>query len=108
VSFDSHLWEFWKSAASSAISLFDDQVNQYYFITISSIIIKIIKYWIIDIVRVGSPSIDTIEKILLNISHRETFNLPKSLANKIAVDSERNLRRAILQLQNCKVLFLLR
>ena len=43
-----------------------------------------------------SPEISSIEKILINVSHRENFTLPRALATKIANDSERNLRKSLL------------
>lgn len=41
--------------------------------------------------------------LLQNVCKKEGLTLPTSLAEKIADKSERNLRRALLMLETCKV-----
>ncbi|XP_014278908.1 replication factor C subunit 3 [Halyomorpha halys] len=53
--------------------------------------------------RVPAPSIEQIKTILQQVSKKESLSLPQELADKIAVKSDRNLRRAILMLETCKV-----
>jgi len=53
--------------------------------------------------RVAAPGHDEIVQVLQNIATREGMsNLPAPLADKIAKQSGRNLRRAILSLEACK------
>ncbi|CAL8082071.1 unnamed protein product [Calicophoron daubneyi] len=47
-------------------------------------------------VRIPAPSIDQIANILKNTARREGLTMPTELANRIAVVSGRNLRRALL------------
>lgn len=54
-------------------------------------------------IRVPAPTHDDIIKVLNNICNKENLQLPIELAQKIAKKSERNLRRAILMLEACKV-----
>lgn len=54
-------------------------------------------------IRVPAPSHEDITKILNQISQKEGLQLPNELALSIAKKSERNLRRAILMLEACKV-----
>jgi replication factor C subunit 3/5 len=54
-------------------------------------------------VRVPAPTEPQISKILLNIAAKESLKVPESLALRIASESERNLRRAILMLEALKV-----
>lgn len=54
-------------------------------------------------IRVPAPSIEEICKVLLLISKKEGIQLPETLAYKIATKSERNLRRAILMCEACRV-----
>lgn len=54
-------------------------------------------------VRVSAPKVEEITQILHNTCKKEGLNLPKELATKIANKSERNLRRALLMLESCKV-----
>ncbi|XP_050416209.1 replication factor C subunit 3 [Patella vulgata] len=54
-------------------------------------------------VRVAAPSEDEICQILQNVCKKEGCNLPIELAKRIAVKSNRNLRRAILMCEACKV-----
>ncbi|XP_018015277.1 replication factor C subunit 3 [Hyalella azteca] len=55
------------------------------------------------VVRVPAPTNEQIVSILQNICKKESLNLPIQLAEKIAVKSRRNLRRAILMCEACKV-----
>ena len=54
-------------------------------------------------IRVAGPTISETEKILQSIAKKENLNLPPQLANNIAVQSERNLRRAVLMLEATRV-----
>ncbi|XP_015590067.1 replication factor C subunit 3 [Cephus cinctus] len=54
-------------------------------------------------IRVPSPTIPEITSILNSICKREGLNLPDKLATRVAEASGRNLRRAILMLEACKV-----
>lgn len=54
-------------------------------------------------IRVAAPSIDEITNILMHTCKREGLNLPSELANKIAIRSNRNLRRALLMCEACRV-----
>ncbi|CAH8516011.1 unnamed protein product [Schistosoma turkestanicum] len=47
-------------------------------------------------IRVSAPSVDEIVEILKNTARREGHSMPAELAKRIAVASERNLRRALL------------
>ena len=56
------------------------------------------------LVRVPSPTIGEITSVLQNICRKEgNLSLPDALAERIAVASDRNLRRAILSLEATKV-----
>ena len=54
-------------------------------------------------VRVPAPSEEDIEEVLQTVCAAERTNLPAEFAHKIAVASERNLRRALLMLEASKV-----
>jgi len=54
-------------------------------------------------VRVPAPTNEEIVNILQLICKKESLTLPSELANEIVNKSERNLRRAILSLEACKV-----
>jgi len=54
-------------------------------------------------IRVAAPTHPEIISILQNICKREGLTLPESFAGRLAIKSERNLRRAILMLEACKV-----
>nr|XP_054754582.1 replication factor C subunit 3-like [Lytechinus pictus] len=54
-------------------------------------------------VRVAAPSVAEITQILQNVCKKEGLNLPSELGKKIAEKSERNLRKAILSCEACKV-----
>lgn len=51
----------------------------------------------------GSPSVTEIAEILEHVAKKERVNLPGELAARIANDSSRNLRRAILMFEACRV-----
>lgn len=53
--------------------------------------------------RVAAPSYDEITQILQTICKKEGLTLPSELAKRIAEKSERNLRKAILSCEACKV-----
>ncbi|KAM7350601.1 replication factor C subunit RfC38 [Cochliomyia hominivorax] len=54
-------------------------------------------------IRVAAPTPAEMSFVLQNISKRENIALPLELAERIIDKSERNLRRAILMLEACKV-----
>lgn len=54
-------------------------------------------------IRVPAPPISDIKDILHSICRREGLTLPDELATRLAECSGRNLRRAILMLEACKV-----
>ena len=54
-------------------------------------------------VRVAAPSNEELCSVLSTVAKKEGLNLPNDLASRIAEKSNRNLRRAILMLQSCKV-----
>ena len=54
-------------------------------------------------IRVAAPNPQEMCNILQSISKRENIVLPSELAERIVDKSERNLRRAILMLEACKV-----
>ncbi|XP_037027282.1 replication factor C subunit 3 [Bradysia coprophila] len=54
-------------------------------------------------IRVAAPSIDEIVGILTATCKKESIALPHELAVRIANKSERNLRRALLMVEACKV-----
>ncbi|XP_046743005.1 replication factor C subunit 3 isoform X1 [Diprion similis] len=54
-------------------------------------------------IRIPAPKINEITTILESICKREGLTIPHELAIRIAEASERNLRRAILMLEACKV-----
>jgi len=54
-------------------------------------------------IRVAAPSEDEIAKILKTVASREEFHLPNSVAIKLAGESDRNLRKALLMLEAAKV-----
>ncbi|KAI8056000.1 activator 1 38 kDa subunit [Syncephalis plumigaleata] len=51
------------------------------------------------LVRVPAPSENEVSQVLQSIASKEQIHLPDVLANRIAVQSERNLRRAILMFE---------
>ncbi|PSC71036.1 Replication factor C subunit 3 [Micractinium conductrix] len=54
-------------------------------------------------IRVAAPSDEAIAAQLGTVAAREKVELPQALAQKIAEASERNLRRALLSLEACRV-----
>lgn len=54
-------------------------------------------------IRVPAPTKDEIISILHAVGKRECISVPDELASRIAEKSDRNLRRAILMLEACKV-----
>lgn len=55
------------------------------------------------LIRVGAPTHDEIKKVLNYIASKERFTLPDAAAQQIAVDSGRNLRRAVLMFEAARV-----
>ncbi|CAH0390085.1 unnamed protein product [Bemisia tabaci] len=54
-------------------------------------------------IRVSAPTKPEITSILFNICRKEGLQLPEDLADRIADKCDRNLRRAILMCEACKV-----
>lgn len=54
-------------------------------------------------IRVAAPTQEEIVTVLHNVCKREGLTLPNEFANRIAVKSNRNLRRALLMCEACKV-----
>ncbi|XP_015177361.1 PREDICTED: replication factor C subunit 3 [Polistes dominula] len=54
-------------------------------------------------IRVSAPTITEIKSILQSVCKRESITLPDEFATRLANASGRNLRRAILMLEACKV-----
>jgi len=54
-------------------------------------------------VRVAAPTIVQICSVLRNVARMERLTLPDEFAVRVATDSGRNLRKAILMLEACKV-----
>lgn len=54
-------------------------------------------------IRVPAPTVDEITTILQTVCKKENLSLPVELAKQIALKSGRNLRRALLMCEACKV-----
>ncbi|KAG8039999.1 hypothetical protein G9C98_001517 [Cotesia typhae] len=54
-------------------------------------------------IRVPAPTNDEVKSVLHGIAKKEGINLPDELASRLTTASGRNLRRAILMLEACKV-----
>ncbi|XP_001600907.2 replication factor C subunit 3 [Nasonia vitripennis] len=54
-------------------------------------------------IRVPAPTTDEIKSILHSVAKKESLTIPDELASRLAGSSGRNLRRAILMLEACKV-----
>jgi len=54
-------------------------------------------------VRVAAPRAEEIEKVLYDIAAKEKLTLPPQLCSKVAVFAKRDMRRAILALEACRV-----
>lgn len=54
-------------------------------------------------IRVAAPTAEEIVQVLQQTAKKETLTVPHELAARIAVKSGRNLRRALLMLESCKV-----
>lgn len=54
-------------------------------------------------IRIAAPKRDEIASILAKVAERERITLPPMLAARLVKDSKRNLRRALLNLEACKV-----
>ncbi|KAG4305978.1 hypothetical protein PORY_000888 [Pneumocystis oryctolagi] len=51
------------------------------------------------LIRVAAPTLDEITIVLKHVASKEHFSIPDKLCDKIALDSKRNLRRALLMLE---------
>ncbi|RHY01879.1 hypothetical protein DYB25_011492 [Aphanomyces astaci] len=54
-------------------------------------------------IRIGAPTHDEITRVLEKVCEKESLTFCAPLAAEIAVKSERNLRRALLMLETCRV-----
>ena len=54
-------------------------------------------------VRVASPKNDEVKVLLQQVAQKEGFELPERLADSIVGSSGRNMRRALLSMEACKV-----
>jgi replication factor C subunit 3/5 len=54
-------------------------------------------------IRVPAPSLDEIAEILMTVGKKEQCPCPRELAVNVSIASGRNLRRALLMLESCKV-----
>lgn len=54
-------------------------------------------------IRIAAPTVPEISKVLQKVATAEKWNLPPKLAAMIAKKSNRNLRRALLMLETCKI-----
>ncbi|KAK3099888.1 hypothetical protein FSP39_011274 [Pinctada imbricata] len=54
-------------------------------------------------IRVAAPTVEEITQVLQNICKKEGLTLPVELARRIADKSQRNIRRAILMCEACRV-----
>lgn len=54
-------------------------------------------------VRVAAPSLQQIQEQLHLVAKKENLMLPSALAARVTTQSGRNLRRALLSLEVCKV-----
>ena len=54
--------------------------------------------------RVAAPTVEEVSSKALAVAHKEGVKCPPALAERIARASDRNLRRAVLTLEACKVL----
>ena len=54
-------------------------------------------------IRVSAPAPDQVEELLMEVAKKEKLQLPPELAGRVALHSERNMRRALLSLEACRV-----
>ena len=54
-------------------------------------------------IRVAAPTNDDIVSVLNKVAAKERFQLPAEFAASVAKESKRNMRRALLMLEACKV-----
>ena len=54
-------------------------------------------------IRVAAPSYPEIQSMLNHVAEKEGLQLPGPLCNRIAQSSDRNLRRALLSFETCKM-----
>ncbi len=54
-------------------------------------------------IRVAAPSLQQIEEQLGRVAASEKLSLPPPLASRLAAGCDRNLRRALLSLEACRV-----
>ena len=54
-------------------------------------------------IRIPSPTYEEISKVLTSVAKREGFDLPLEVAQRLSLDCDRNLRKALLMLETVKV-----
>ena len=54
-------------------------------------------------IRVAAPKREAIEELLFDVAKKQKLDLPPELAGRVALHSERNMRRALLSLEACRV-----
>lgn len=54
-------------------------------------------------IRVAAPSVEVVAGQLQHVAAREKLSLPDALAQRLAAGCDRNLRRALLSLEACRV-----
>ncbi len=54
-------------------------------------------------IRVAAPSDEAVETLVIEVARREKLTLPAELAGRVALHAERNMRRALLSLEACRV-----
>ena len=54
-------------------------------------------------VRVAAPSVETVEKLVMDVAQKEKLAMPPELAARLALHSERNMRRCLLSMEACRV-----
>ena len=54
-------------------------------------------------IRVAAPTNDEVVTVLSKVAAKERFNLPEEFAMSVAKAARRNMRRALLMLEACKV-----
>ena len=54
-------------------------------------------------VRVAAPSVETVEKLVMDVAQKEKLVMPPELAARLALHSERNMRRCLLSMEACRV-----
>ena len=54
-------------------------------------------------IRIPAPTVEAIANTLTKVGNKESCHVPEDVALNIAIQADRNLRRALLMLEACKV-----